>query len=81
MKKIINECKAQGIFEQHREYIKAWLQHLDQKKFGKKLEKQLFEEVEKYKKTRDKKYQEKIIELVWNEAGTEAYIKEINVKK
>lgn len=74
MKKIIQECTKRGIFEEHREYVRAWLQYLDQKKFSKKLEKQMIEEVKIYLATRDSKILDHIIEIVWNEVGDEAWI-------
>lgn len=77
MKKLIEACKQQGIFEQHREYIRAWFQYIDQKNFSKKVEKQLLNEIKKYIKTRDKQNKNNIIEIIWNETGTEAWIKKI----
>lgn len=75
MKKLIEKCSQRGIFEEHREYIKDWLAYIDQQKFSKRLETQLLNEIKRYVKTRDKETKEKIIEIVWNEAGTEAWIK------
>jgi len=74
MKKIIKKCKEQGIFKEHRKYIRAWLSHLDQKRFSKKLEKQMLTEIKRYLKTRDTKILNHIIEIVWNETNTEAWI-------
>jgi len=66
--------KAKGIFEQYRLYIKAWLSYLDQKEFAIKLEKQMLAEIKRYLATRDRKILDYIVEVVWNETDTEAWI-------
>jgi len=66
--------KEEGIFEDHRLYIKAWLSYLDQKEFAEKLEKQMLNEIKRYLKTRDKLILDYIVEVVWNETDTEAWI-------
>ena len=73
MNKIIEECTVRGIFEEHRDYIRDWLQYIDQQRFSAKLETQLLNEIRRYVETRESK--EKIIEIIWNETGTEAWIK------
>ena len=80
MKKLINEFKKRGIFEQHRDYIRAWFTYLDQKAFGEKLEKQILEEIKKYLSTKDRNVLDYIIEVIWNETDTEAWIVVINKK-
>lgn len=74
MKKIIKEMKKQGIFEEHRLYIKMWLSYLDQKEFNVKLEKQMLSEIKRYLKTRDSLILDYIVEVIWNETDTEAFI-------
>ena len=74
MRKIIKEFKKQGIFEKHRDYIRAWLSYLDQKEFSIKLEKQMLTEIKRYLATRDKNILDYIVEVVWNETDTEAWI-------
>jgi len=74
MKKLIKEFKERGIFEEHREYIRAWLTYLDQKRFSKKMEKQILNEIKRYLATRDKKILDYIVEVVWNNTDTEAWI-------
>ena len=74
LRKIIKEFKKQGIFEEHRLYIKAWLSYLDQKEFSKKLEKQMLNEIKRYLATRDRKILDHIVEVIWNETDTEAWI-------
>ena len=78
MKKLIKECKKQGIFEKNRDLIRAWLTYLDQKRFSKKVEKQMVAEIKRYLKTKDKTkgniILDYIIEIVWNETDTEAWI-------
>jgi len=66
--------KEQGIFEEHRLYIKAWLSYLDQKEFGEKLEKRILKEIKRYLATRDRKILDYIVEVIWNETNTEAWI-------
>lgn len=75
MEKLIEECTHRGVFEQHRDYIKDWLAYIDQQKFSAKLETQLLKEIKRFTETRDEKIKEKIIEIIWNETGTEAWIK------
>jgi len=75
MKKIIEACKEQGVFDKNREYIRAWLRYIDQQKFSNKLETQLLNEIKRYIEKRDKETKDKIIKIVWNETGTEAWIK------
>jgi len=75
MKRLIEECTTRGIFEQHRDYIRDWLVYVDQQKFSKKLETQLLTEIRRYVETRDEKVKKKIIKIIWNETGTEAYVK------
>jgi len=75
MKKLIEEFTRRGIFEQHKDYIRDWLTYIDQQKFSKKLETQLLNEIRRYIETRDERIKEKIIEIIWNETGTEAWIK------
>ena len=75
MQKLIEKCREQGIFKQHKDYIKAWLTHIDQQRFSAKLETQLLNEIRRYTETKDEKCKKKIIEIVWNESGTEAWIK------
>lgn len=75
MKKLIEKCTEQGIFEQHKDYIRDWLNYIDQQKFSRKLETQLLGEIKRYVKTKDEKYKKKIIEIIWNESGTGAWIK------
>ena len=74
MKKLIAEFKKRGIFEKHRDYIRAWLTYLDQKKFSEKSEEQILNEIKRYLATRDKKILDYIVEVVWNETDTEAWI-------
>jgi predicted house-cleaning noncanonical NTP pyrophosphatase (MazG superfamily) len=74
MRKIITEFKKQGVFEQHRDYIRAWFTYLDQKAFSEKLEKQILGEIKRYLATRDRKILDHIIEVIWNETNTEAWI-------
>ena len=74
LKKVIIQMKEQGIFENHRDYIKAWLTYLDQKKFNKELEKQMLNEISKYLKTRSNIYLDYIVEIIWNATDTEAWI-------
>lgn len=74
MKKLIKEFKKRGIFEKHRDYIRAWLTHLDQERFSEKVEKQMLSEVKRYLKTRDTVVLDYIVEIVWNESGSEAWI-------
>ena len=74
MRRLIERFKEEGIFEQHRDYIKTWLTYLDQKRFSKKLEKQMLNEIKRYLRTRDKKILDYLIEVVWNETDTEAWI-------
>lgn len=70
--------KEQGIFEHHRLYIKAWLSYLDQKEFSIKLEKQMLNEIKRYLSTREKTkgnvILDYIVEIIWNETDTEAWI-------
>ena len=80
MKKLIEECTTRGIFEQHRDYIKRWLAYIDQQKFSQKLETQLLTEIKRYVETRDEKVKKKIIEIVWNETGMEAWIKKSTLR-
>ena len=75
MKKLIEECTQRGIFEQHKDYIKDWLQYIDQQRFSAKLETQLLNEIKRYTETRDENCKKKIIEIIWNETGTEAWIR------
>jgi len=77
MKRLIEECTQRGIFEQHKDYIRDWLNYIDQQRFSAKLETQLLNEIKRYLKTRDEKIKKKIIEIIWNETNTEAWIKEI----
>ena len=74
MKKLIEECTNRGVFEQHKDYIRDWLNYIDQQKFSRKLETQLLNEIKRYIETRDEKYKKKIVEIIWNECGTEAWI-------
>ncbi len=74
LRKIISEFKKRGIFEQHRDYIKAWFTYLDQKAFSEKLEKQILDEIKRYLATRDRNILDHIIEVIWNETDTEAWI-------
>ena len=74
LRKIIKECKKQGIFEEHRLLIKAWLSYLDQKEFSEKLEKQMLEEIKRYLATRDNLILDYIVEVIWNATDTEAWI-------
>ena len=70
--------KEEGIFEEHRLYIKAWLSYLDQKEFSVKVEKQMLSEIKRYLATRDKTkgniILDYIVEIIWNETDTEAWI-------
>jgi len=70
--------KEEGIFEEHRLYIKAWLSYLDQKEFSKKLEKQMLSEIKRYLSTRSKTkgnvILDYIVEIIWNATDTEAWI-------
>ena len=70
--------KEEGIFEEHRLYIKAWLSYLNQKEFSVKLEKQILAEIKRYLATRDKTkgniILDYIVEIIWNETDTEAWI-------
>lgn len=75
MKKLITECTQRGVFEEHRDYIRDWLAYIDQQKFSAKLETQLLNEIKRYTETRDEKCKKRIIEIIWNATGTEAYIK------
>ena len=82
MKKLIEKCTQRGVFEQHKDYIKDWLQYIDQQRFSAKLETQLLNEIKRYVETRDEKVKEEIIEIIWNETNTEAWIKkEVKKKK
>jgi len=81
MKRLIERFQQEGIFEQHRDYIRAWLTYLDQKKFSKKLEKQMLSEIKRYLATGDKLILKHIIEIVWNETNTEAWIIVIGKEK
>ena len=78
LRKIIKEFKKQGIFEEHRLYIKAWLSYLDQKEFSEKLEKQMLNEIKRYLKTRIKTkgniILDYLVEIIWNATDTEAWI-------
>ena len=74
LRKIIKKFKEEGIFEKHKLYIRAWLSYLDQKKFSKKVEKQMLGEIKRYLATRDRKVLEHLVEVVWNESGSEAWI-------
>jgi len=74
MRKLIKECKKQGVFEKNRDLIRAWLTYLDQKRFSKKAEKQILAEIKRYLSTRDSKILDYIVEVVWNESDTEAWI-------
>lgn len=82
MKKLIAEFKKRGIFEKHRDYIRAWLTHLDQKRFSEKVEKQMLAEIKRYLATRDKTkgnvILDYIVEIIWNTTNTEAWIVVIN---
>lgn len=70
--------KEEGIFEEHRLYIKAWLSYLDQKEFSKKVEKQMLSEIKRYLSTRSKTkgniILDYIVEIIWNATNTEAWI-------
>jgi len=78
MKKLIKECKKRGVFERNRDLIRAWLTYLDQKGFSGKLEKQMLGEIKRYLATKDKTkgnvILDYIVEVVWNETDTEAWI-------
>lgn len=74
MKKLIKEFKEEGIFEKHRDYISAWLSYLDQKEFEVKVEKEMLDEIKRYLSTKDEKILDHIVEVVWNETDTEAWI-------
>ena len=74
LRKIIKRFKEEGIFERNRDLIKAWLSYLDQKEFSAKLEKQILGEIKRYLETRDSKIKDYIVEVVWNETDTEAWI-------
>ncbi len=74
MRKLIKEFKKRGIFEKHRDYIKAWLSYLAEEEFSEGLEKQMLTEIKRYLATRDKKILDYIVEVVWNGTGTEAWI-------
>jgi hypothetical protein len=70
--------KEEGIFEKRRVYIRAWLSHLDQKRFSKKSEKKMLGEIKRYLATKDKTkgniILDYIVEIIWNETDTEAWI-------
>lgn len=74
MRKLIKECKKQGVFEKNKDLIRAWLTYLDQKRFSKKVEKQMLVEIKRYLKTKDRVILDYIVEVVWNESDTEAWI-------
>ena len=74
MRKLIEEGKKHGIFEKHRDYIRAWLTYLDQKQFSEKLEHQMLDEIKRYLATKDRAILDHIVEVVWNESNTEAWI-------
>jgi Arc/MetJ-type ribon-helix-helix transcriptional regulator len=74
MKRLIMRFKEEGIFENHREYIRAWLSYLDQKRFSKKVEKQMLGEIRRYLATRDSVILDHLVEVVWNETDSEAWI-------
>ncbi|MBA7572375.1 hypothetical protein ES708_14155 [subsurface metagenome] len=74
MRKLIKECRKQGVFEKNRDLIRAWLTYLDQKRFSKKVEKQILAEIKRYLRTRDKVILDYIVEVIWNETDTEAWI-------
>ena len=75
MKRLIEDCTQRGVFEQHKDYIRDWLVYIDQQRFSAKLETQLLNEIRRYAETRDESIKKKIIEIIWNETGTRAWIK------
>jgi len=78
LRKIIKKFKEEGIFENHRDYIRAWLSCLDQKEFSEELEKKMLGEIKRYlgarNKTEGNVILDYIIEVIWNETDTEAWI-------
>ncbi len=74
MRKLIKECRKRGVFEKNRDLIRAWLTYLDQKRFSKKVEKQILKEIKRYLSIKDNKILDHIVEVVWNETDTEAWI-------
>ena len=74
MRRLIEKFKEKGIFEKHRDYIRAWVTYLDQKNFSKELEQQMLDEIKRYLATRDRAILDHIVEVIWNESNTEAWI-------
>jgi len=74
LRKIIKRMKEEGIFEDHRLYIQAWFSYLDQKEFSEKLEGQMLDEIKLYLSTRSNVHLDYLVEVVWNETDTEAWI-------
>ena len=70
--------KEEGIFEKNREYIRAWFTYLDEKEFAIRLEKKMLVEIKRYLAARTKTegniILDYIIEIIWNETDTEAWI-------
>ena len=44
----MKEFKKQGLHIKYKEEIEAWFVYLNQQEFGKKLEKQMLQEIERY---------------------------------
>ena len=64
----IAEFVKQGLSEKYREQIEAWFIYLDQLEFGERLEKRMFEEIDRYmanKKTIDEILEELFEEPKW----------------
>ena len=81
LRKIIKRMKEEGIFEDHRLYIQAWFSYLDQKEFSEKLEGQMLDEIKLYLSTRSNVHLDYLVEVVWNETDTEAWIVVIEKNK
>ena len=50
--KVVSEFLKLGLQDKFKEDIEAWFIYLDQQRFGKKLEKQMMEEIERYLATK-----------------------------
>ena len=50
--KVISEFLKRGLQNKYKDEIEAWFIYLDQQRFGKKLEKQMMEEIERYLATK-----------------------------
>ena len=72
------EFLKQGLDKKYKEEIEAWFIYLDQQEFGKRLEKQMLEEIERYMST--KKTTEEIVDEIFKEPKWEIeFVKNIEV--